>query len=286
MGGPCILLNFMPSMVIPPWLIPPDPVATYQRGMQIGASIGAQQAQQRMAELTAARQEQEAAQRQANFETKMQMQAAETARRVQAQMRYRQAVESGVEPMQAMMTNPELFGSSLAGVAQMMKEQERTKRLENFQPNIKTISGHEFAEIRPGQYQFIKPPPELSNVAEDVLDTEGNPSGIKRVGNHYFREPDTTGKLTMQDRAKIGLLRQELQNLNKTLSGPQGKEGTAYRAAWDKANNRRQQILQQLQELGVYDADMDSNVTGATSPLPVQTPTTIGLPKIKNFKVE
>lgn len=184
-------------MFIPPWLTPPDPVATYQRGVQIGAQIGEAQANQRLRAqaleqeanaqaVRAAREQQEMEMTNAYRQAQLGMEASETARRVQGQMKYSALVQGGMDPMQAMMQTPEVWGSSLTGVASAMKEQERLKRLENWKPSVtKTPEGIDMAEVSPGRWQVIRPPAKALSESERVLqklqESKGNLEYASRI---------------------------------------------------------------------------------------------------------
>lgn len=236
----------MPDISIPPWLTQPlNEAEMYQRGMALGAQMGAQRAQQRMAELSAQRQAQEMAMQQAQFETTQSLrerafeqEAQEAARRTMAQMRYKSLVESGVDPAKAMMQTPELFGNSLAGVAAMMRDQERQDAAENFKPRVESIGDYDVLYESPTQrraFQRIKPPTVQS------LDVDGRKIPFlyneNTGGIHTVPSPDNLQRLTPEDASRLRMLERDVSRAEtayQTMIKESGMDSTdAQRALAD-----------------------------------------------------
>lgn len=257
-------------MFIPPWLNPPDPVATYQRGVQIGAQIGEQQANQRLRAqqleqeannqaVAAAIEQQKMAQTDAYRQAQLGLEASETARRVQGQLKYQQLIQGGMDPMQAMMQTPEVWGSSLTGVASAMKESERLKRLENWQPHeMTTPEGTRLAEVRPGSWQLIKSP--LSQDIRDVTtkDIPGTDSVLVQNPNGTFQivkkheEGDKVAKT-----AEIAVLKsQYLSAISRLRTDPTNED----------TKNEIDDLAERLQELGIKVPGLKSAPSSVASP--------------------
>src|SRR5512139_3012509 len=116
----------MPSL--PPWLIPSDPAPAALRGFTVGAQIGQHRAEQRFREAQMARQEQLAAMDQARWEAEIGMKAAEASRRHAAQMEYRQAIEGGMDPLDAMIRfGPQMGQQSSAEAAAIRAMYQKDK---------------------------------------------------------------------------------------------------------------------------------------------------------------
>jgi hypothetical protein len=241
-------------------------VATYQRGVQIGAQIGEEQAQQRyremalaqqaqqdanrqrLAEISAAREQQQMEQQMAYREAQIGLDAAETGRRVQAQMKFRDLVNAGTDPMQAMMQTPELWGNSLAGVAQMIKADKEKAALAAFQPRTVNIGGHDLLELRPNYYIAapktaqegpVQMRPVLGADNQPIPNMVADPNGaIHSLG----RQSDS--QKVIQER----ILRDQLKDINKLISEEApGK---------DKLLVRKRKILKTLEDLTGAQAGM------------------------------
>lgn len=272
-------------MFIPPWLNPPDPVSTYQRGVQIGAQIGEQQATQRLRQqqleqeataqaVRAAREQQEMEMTNAYRQAKLGMEAAETGRRVQARMKYDALVKSGMSPLQAFMSTSEAWGESTAGIPGALERMERQKQLDQWQPSVRTLpDGTKMGEVAPGRFQIIKPP--LSVRAEDVQvrDIPGTKSKMVFVpgqGMHIVKSEEEKAEST-----EVSILKTELLSIGRQLRA-------------DPSNPEFQQqydaIVDQLQEYNVHVPRFKPPVAGgptaSQSELPAMT-----IPKIKNWKV-
>lgn len=276
-------------MFIPPWLTPPDPVATYQRGVQIGAQIGEAQANQRLRAaaleqeanaqaVRAAREQQEMEQANAYRQAQLGMEASDTARRVQGQMRYRSLVEGGMDPLNAMMQVPEIFGNSLGGVATAAKEQERLKRLDEWQPReMTTPEGTRMAEVTPGRWQVIKPPASLDADAYQVKDIEGTDSRLVIHPNGTASVVAKSGVKSDQatKSAQIRFLSSRLNNIDAIIA-----KGDAENIPQLKIV--RQRILKQLEALDVAQADMfDESAPTAGS---IGTAPTTKYPGVRSVK--
>lgn len=272
----------MPApMFIPPWLNPPDPVATYQRGVQIGAQIGAQRAQQALRQqqleqeanaqaVRAARDQQEMEMTNAYREARLGLEASETARRVQGQMKYQSLVQGGMDPMQAMMQTPEVWGSSLTGVASAMKESERLKRLENWKPSETTTpEGTRMAEVSPGRWQVIKAPlsAELNEMeVRDIPGTKKKAVYFPGQGLHVVDSDEAKN-----DAAEVGILKAQLLSVSRQL-----RQDPTNMDLQSEYND----VVDQLQDYGIKVPKMKS----ATGVAAVPAGTAATLPKVRSIK--
>lgn len=118
----------------PGWIQPADPAAHYQVGYQIGVHVGAQQAAQAFQQQQMAMQErkQAMAEQQQVYEDQMNMQvlnlkAAETARKFQANQAFRSRVASGEDPSRVLMELGPDMGESPTSILhdQAMRDQAR-----------------------------------------------------------------------------------------------------------------------------------------------------------------
>lgn len=119
---------------VPPWIQPADPAAHYAQGYQIGVHVGAQQAAQAFQQQQLALQQQKElmAQQQQEYEAQMNTQvlnlkAAETARKFQANQAFRARVASGEDPSRVLMELAPDLGESPASILhdQAMRDQQR-----------------------------------------------------------------------------------------------------------------------------------------------------------------
>lgn len=292
----------MPNIGIPPWLTAaPDYASTYLRGVQVGASIGAQQAQQvqhqqslmmqaRLAEMDDARQEQAMALQQARWEAEMNLKASETARRVQARRQFSDLVGQGVDPLQAMMQVPDVWEESPTALAQMYRVAQQEKAIESFVPRMKDIQGHQVLQTGPTSWQYIKSP--TAATAEPVIDkTTGQVvPGTFMVGEHLLKTTDDQSeerrKKILEDR-QIALLRTELARLNKIIGDYSMATQGPLKATADRARAQKNVILQKLSELtdldeGTLDESVGPSVVGPETAMPTAVvPPGISIRRIK-----
>lgn len=106
---------------LPPWLTQhADPVSMYAHGLQIGSSIGAQQAHQQLLQEQMLREQQKTAVEQEYRNQVYQLKADEAARQYAAQAKFTQLINSGMDPQQALLQTPEL-ANKMGSLVQMMK---------------------------------------------------------------------------------------------------------------------------------------------------------------------
>lgn len=276
-------------MFIPPWLTPPDPVATYQRGVQIGAQIGEAQANQRLRAaaleqeanaqaVRAAREQQEMEQTNAYRQAQLGLEASETARRVQGQMKYTALVQGGMDPLQAMMQTPEVWGSSLTGVASALRAQKAAEAAANFKPYTYTDEqGNQFAMEAPGRSRYIKPPVSKNLDDYQVKDIEGTDSRLVIHPNGTASVVAKSGVKSDQatKSAQIRFLSSRLNNIDAIIA-----KGDAENIPQLKIV--RQRILKQLEALDVAQADMfDESAPTAGS---IGTAPTTKYPGVRSVK--
>jgi len=125
--------------IIAPWLIPADAVGSAAKGAQLGIDVRGQdiQANEHAASLAQAAQEAQAQQQleqqkitgglaEAKARTELETQAA--ARKFQAQRGYQMALDSGEEPVNALLRFGPQMGASTSGLGQIMLENFRQKQ--------------------------------------------------------------------------------------------------------------------------------------------------------------
>lgn len=108
----------MPSEFVNlPWLNPPDPVAAYSHGLQLGMQAGTEQARQQFQQQQAIREDQQQAIQNAHQEALFHMQSEQQARKFAAQQRYQTLLQQGMDPAKALLqVGPEL-GMNMEGLA-------------------------------------------------------------------------------------------------------------------------------------------------------------------------
>jgi len=232
---------------LPPWLTPPDAVATYQHGVQIGASIGAQQAQQRMAEQTAARQQQEMEMQNARWEAEMGIKAAEAALRTQANLRYKARVTAGEDPLKVMMEEPETWHEASAGMAGMYRAQQTADVAKNFVPRIVKVGEHELIETHPNVY--INAPESAAIKAQ----------AQEEARKERLQEQRDATVEQLKVKQKFTQLMSMLKDANSRILPFTPKEGSSLAKQQSVALFQKQQILNQLSEITDVDpAELDA----------------------------
>lgn len=232
------------NIMIPPWLEKPDYPGVYQRGVALGLQAADQAARERMhsaslAQEAATKREAMALQREAMAQAaqdqanemrlreaasqrqqqQFELEAADAARRVQGQMKYNSLIQSGMDPMQAMMQTPEVWGNTLTGVASAMKESERQKRLENWKPSeMTTPGGARMVEVEPGRWTAIRAPAGMGDYrTEDIPGTDSklviHPNGTASV----VRKSEA-GQERATKSAQIRFYTSQLNNINAIIA--------------------------------------------------------------------
>jgi hypothetical protein len=123
----------MPAMTIPPWLQAADPAAAYAQGLNIGARIGQDQAQQQLSEEQMQREDAKQAVEQAYRQQKFQLESDEQARKYAAQQQYEAAIQQGMDPAQAWLQFGPRMGIGGTGVAQALRFNEGPPQMTPYQ---------------------------------------------------------------------------------------------------------------------------------------------------------
>lgn len=143
------------ALSLPPWLTPSDPAPAAARGFQLGLHAGAQQASQRFQQMQMARMEQQDAMQQARWDAEMGIKAAEMARKHQAQMSYRQAIEGGMDPLDAMIRfGPEMGQQASAEAAAIRAMYAKEKPIPTWEEKT-TPSGVPYMLSSTGQLHVL-----------------------------------------------------------------------------------------------------------------------------------
>lgn len=91
----------MDGAFLPPWLQPANPAEHLAQGYRIGIALGAQQAEQAFREQQRMRQQQEDAERRAQWEAEFGLRAKQAADKAAAIQDYQNAIAGGMDPVQA-----------------------------------------------------------------------------------------------------------------------------------------------------------------------------------------
>lgn len=240
---------------IPPWLTPPDPVQTYQRGVQIGAQIGESQARMRLSAENAAREQQQREYEATLAEQRLQLQASEAAQRTQAQLRFRANVAAGMDPMQALMESPEIMSEG-APLAQMLRAEQARTAAANFQPSVVDIGGGQrAARLGPSHYQLV--PPQLPETTEATpIMAGGRPTGYLQYGGKLLRPPvgkslDAAKAEYTTKRIQRSKLQEQLDMMKDPKTGDINEayktRGAAIQKLIDEIDTRMEELLRQMQ---------------------------------------
>lgn len=109
------------ALDIPPWIKPADEADYTARGLQIGSSIGAQEAAEAMRAQEEARQQQQDAIAQQHWEQQFQIESQEAARKSQAMLGFNQAIQSGTDPLKALLQFGPAMGQPVTSAAAAMR---------------------------------------------------------------------------------------------------------------------------------------------------------------------
>src|SRR5688500_1328439 len=110
---------------IPPWIAQgADPAAQYAQGLGIGVRIGAERAQQQYAQQQLLRQQAKDEFEKQYTQAKLQFDVDRVMRVQQAQAGFQQAVQSGMDPSQALMQFGPAMGDSAASIIQAQEMAE------------------------------------------------------------------------------------------------------------------------------------------------------------------
>lgn len=185
----------MPAL--PPWIQPADEVGATVQGYHIGAQLGAQQAAQRFQELQMARLAEQSAQQQARWEAEFglqkaqqEQQAKEAAAKFEAQNRYAQAVQGGMDPLTALVQFGPQMGQNVGAVASAQR----------------TIQAQERADERSKE---LPPPPEVAFAEVDgkrvpyLVDKKTGRGTWMPPGYVQNPKPVPRGTFTQADRDEI-----------------------------------------------------------------------------------
>jgi len=192
---------------IPPWIKPADEADYLGRGLQIGASMAAQQAQEeyrqqqmqletamKQAEMARQAQQDELAkqlqqQQQARLEKQFALEAKQAAEKSQALLGYQQAVNSGEDPLKAMLTFGPGMGQQISSAAAAMRAQMAQQNKPQIGPPTVAYADFQGKRIpylyRPGTTHF-----------------SWMPSG--------YADTDSSGSLTKADTQELGLLKSQI----------------------------------------------------------------------------
>lgn len=222
---------------IPPWIQPADETAAAAQGFQIGARIGSQQAQQ---QLEAAKQEfyqqqaikeqQLAAQREARAQAEFGLQAAESARKLDAQLKYQEAIRNNMDPLKALLEfGPGMTGQASAEAAAIRSQQMQNKPAPSWQ--VQDLGGGMSAAVSSaGGFHQLRPPPQTATPQTGpvqglpIIGPDGQPvSGMFAVpaasgkGVTIHTKADTTGKLTQVERDQLHELERDQDRLQSQI---------------------------------------------------------------------
>jgi hypothetical protein len=200
---------------LPPWLQPANEAQYMAEGLQLGASSAAVRAAQSLREQEMVRQSNIQQQEQARLEAQFQLIARQAAQKSQAQMQYQQAIQSGMDPLQALVQFGPQMGQPVTAAASAMRAMA-PKPIPKF--SVQDLpGGQKVVSSSTGGFRVVNPPEPVQTWAEQTT-----PSGRKYMlssqGDMRMEgAPAKAGALTaVQTRQLMGFQKRQA-NLEKLI---------------------------------------------------------------------